>query len=261
MTGVPKISIVTVVYNDVEEIESTIRSILDQTYDPLELIVIDGKSTDGTIEKLEPFRQDIHHFLSEPDKGIYDAMNKGISLATGDWIYFLNAGDQFSGPEILNEIVPQLNQCDLAYGKHGADYGYFERVHTPGTLDELKHGMIFSHQAMFVRTDLLKKNPFDLQYKLASDYNFIYQLYKEGKTFRQIENVVASLKAEGVSELQISKTHAERRKISCSYETGWARFQLQWWYFWKAIKLRIIQFAKFILPRKTKQKLTMRKYS
>lgn len=262
MIDQPHISVVTVVFNDETEIEATIQSVLDQSYPKIELIVIDGKSTDGTLKKLDAFRPKIDHFLSESDQGIYDAMNKGISLASGEWIYFLNAGDQFMQSDTLNEIAEQLqlDGPDLVYGKHLADYGYFERIHRPGPLDQLKYGMVFSHQALFVRTELLKSQAFDLTYQLAADFDFIYRQYQENKKFKEVETIIASLKAEGVSERQISKTHAERKKIVCSYESGWTKFQLSWWYFRKAVHLRIVQIAKFILPEKTKQRLTKRKY-
>jgi len=260
MANEPLISIITVVYNGENGIEETIKSVLSQTYVAIEYIIIDGKSTDRTMQIIHQYEDQTFKIISEEDTGIYDAMNKGISLVTGDWIYFLNVGDQLFSKETIANIFRQEQTADLVYGNHRADYGYFQRLHIPSALSNLRYGMIFSHQGMFVKTQLMKEHPFNLNYELASDYNFIYCLYKAESKFDYIDEPIAVLKAGGVSEKRITKTHSERRKISCSYEKGMNKVGLRLSYFFRSLNLYLIKFVKAVLPKKARQRLTMRKY-
>ena len=120
-----KISIVTVCYNAVAVIEKTIQSVLSQTYRNIEYIVIDGASTDGTIDVLKKYQTKISCFISEPDEGIYDAMNKGLKIATGEWICFMNAGDFFYDTEVLNSMHFDEYSSNL----YGCLYGDFKAIY------------------------------------------------------------------------------------------------------------------------------------
>ncbi len=114
----PKVSIVTVVYNDAKGLEKTIKSVINQTYKNVEFIIIDGGSTDGTVEIIKKYEDYIDYWVSEEDKGIYDAMNKGIKAATGTWINFMNAGDVFVDCEVLSSIdFLAYQNLYLIYGK------------------------------------------------------------------------------------------------------------------------------------------------
>ena len=261
MNAKPEFSVVTVVYNGVKNIDGTIASVLNQDYQNFEYIVIDGGSSDGTIEKIKSFGEKIDQFVSEPDRGIYDAMNKAAKLAKGKWIYFLNVGDYFYDDQVLSDLSKQITEASLVFGKHQSDYGYFQRIHKPAAIKNLQWGMIFSHQAMVAKTELLKQQLFDLKYKYSADYNFIYKLYKEGHVFKQVELIFAKLEAEGASELNITKTHKERWKISRTYEKGFSKFRHDCKYLIMLWELRFIKLLKFILPKKMVQKLTVRKYS
>ena len=119
----PKISVVTVVYNSAALIENTVNSIINQSYSHIEYIVVDGGSTDGTIDILNRYKKNISTLISEPDRGIYDAMNKGISLATGDFVVFINSGDKFSSDDILENIFsnPEAASAD-SEGAHLIDF-------------------------------------------------------------------------------------------------------------------------------------------
>ncbi len=117
MSKHPKISIVTVCYNAERNIEKTILSVINQTYDNIEYIVIDGGSNDGTLSVINKYASKIDKVISEPDKGIYDAMNKGITLAKGDWINFMNAGDSYVDSCVLKLVSDNINSnCDMIYG-------------------------------------------------------------------------------------------------------------------------------------------------
>lgn len=190
MESQPKISIVTICFNAVETIEKTILSVLNQTYDNIEYIIIDGSSTDGTVDIIKKYAKDgeecknhnniVSYWLSEPDKGIYDAMNKGILAASGDWINFMNAGDTFYNENVLTEVSGKLdNNAKIAYGQLMKVYKRFKIIAYPApiTLNELQNNARLPHQAMFSKAEYQKLNLFDTSYKSAADYKFYYNAH------------------------------------------------------------------------------------
>ena len=126
----PLISIITVVYNDIENIEETILSVLSQTYDNIELIVIDGASNDGTADVIKKYDKKIDYWISEKDGGIFDAMNKGIKVSKGDYINFMNSGDFFTSADLVNEVVKNLDnqRIDLLYGNRNSNDGNYSKI-------------------------------------------------------------------------------------------------------------------------------------
>lgn len=206
-----KVSVVTVVYNAVFVIEETIKSVLAQTYHNLEYIVIDGGSTDGTVELIRKYEDQISIFVSEPDKGIYDAMNKGIDRATGNWINFMNAGDHFYSSSVVSEVfdVPE------DYSKYATVYGDAEyRLKTfsyirQGYECDRDHFMPFSHQAAFTRADIAKKNKFNLKYKIAADTEFFLRLNREGYILKHVSVIVCSYDASVGISMNSEVKHAK----------------------------------------------------
>jgi len=175
-TNSPLISIVTVVYNDAKGLEKTIQSVLSQSYNNIEYIIIDGGSTDGTVEVIKRHKKSISMWISEADKGIYDAMNKGIKLAKGRWINFMNARDIFYNQDVLSNIFLHKNypsNTAVIYGDHLADYqnGYKRKVKI-GLLPKFLRKMPFCHQSTFVRLSIPKKIGFDTNYQFAVIPNF-----------------------------------------------------------------------------------------
>jgi putative colanic acid biosynthesis glycosyltransferase WcaE len=255
-----KISIVTVVFNGETNIRPTIESVLSQNFTDYEFILIDGQSTDNTMTIISEYKAKINVLISEKDTGIYDAMNKGIERANGEWIYFLNAGDVFHNRMVLSKLFETNIKADLIYGKHEADYGYFKRIHTPSNLSSLWKGMIFSHQGMIVRTQLLKTTAFNLSYSLSADYNFIYSLYKNGAAFLEVDVIFATLEAEGTSETNITKTHRQRWRISKAYTHGFKRLNLNLYYSFFLLNLYLKKIVKFVLPTALVRKITRKKY-
>ena len=217
----PKISVVTVCFNAVEGIEKTILSVINQTYQNIEYIIIDGGSTDGTLDIIRKYADHIDYWVSEPDKGIYDAMNKGIKVATGEWINFMNAGDKFHNSKVISSLfnhkMISLNP-DVIYGYqiHLFSYGSYVRKYIP--LHKFSNFMPIGHSSSFVRSQLLKERGFDCKYKIAADYNFFYQLYQEHKKFVFIEELVAEFESEsGVSNSSLYITMKETAMINGEY--------------------------------------------
>jgi glycosyltransferase involved in cell wall biosynthesis len=191
----PTFSIVTVVFNGEKVIEDTILSCLDQDYSLIEYILVDGASTDRTLTIIEKYKDQISNFVSEPDLGIYDAMNKGISLASGDWIIFMNAGDTFSNNSIISKIAAYIERetanLDVIYGDTLYSFQGNLLLIKPLPLEKINREMIACHQSIFVKTTLIKENKFNLKYRLAADYELLYKLYYQKKTFRYVNLTIS----------------------------------------------------------------------
>jgi len=210
----PLISVITVSFNAQHFIEQTILSIINQTYINLEYIIIDGGSTDGTIDIIKKYESKITIWKSEPDKGIYDAMNKGIKLANGDWINFMNCGDSFYSTNTLQQVVDKLlinKETDVLYGNTIINVATNKYMVLPEKLEYISNYLPFCHQSSFVKTALAKKYPFDLNYKFVADYNFFFQLYHKKYKFTYFN--------EPLSHYQIAKGFTASNMDLCFYET------------------------------------------
>ena len=146
----PLISIVTVSYNAVATIEQTILSVINQTYPNIEYIIIDGGSKDGTIDIIRKYADQIAYWVSEPDEGIYDAMNKGIKIATGEWINFMNCGDSFLDMKVLNKIfissiLNEYEGVDILYGNRVSVYSFGKYFHLVDSLENFSKSFPIFH--------------------------------------------------------------------------------------------------------------------
>ncbi len=191
----PRVSVVTVVYNDVKHIEGTILSVTRQNYPNLEYIVIDGGSTDGTVDVIKKYADKISYWVSEKDDGLYYAMNKAITVATGEWILFRNCGDYFSSLSDISKVFngESYDGVDIIHGncvQWDKDCYYIEEPWIIKPNGNTKR-MFIKHPATFVRTSIQKAMPFDVSYKIAADYNFIYNCYKKGKVFKYVPYILA----------------------------------------------------------------------
>lgn len=186
-----KISIITVTYNSAETIEATIRSVLRQTYKHIEYIIIDGKSTDDTINiirRFEPHFNGNMKWMSEADKGIYDAMNKGIRMATGNIIGILNSDDFFTSDNILEQIAANINDVDAVYGDiHFIKSSnpdkcvryYSSKIFRPPLL---RYGLMPAHPSFYVRREIYERyGLYSLDYKIAADYDMMVRLFHKHK--------------------------------------------------------------------------------
>lgn len=199
----PKITIITVSYNAVSTLEETILSVTNQTYSNIEYIVIDGDSSDGTVEIIKKYQSKIAYWISEPDRGIYDAMNKGIDVASGDWILFLNCGDLLYTPSTIEQVFNQNYSVNLVYGNAVAvkDDGMEFLLRSDHGITDMWRGPCFRHGALFTKTSILKESKFELseELKIAADFDFIYKCYKEGYSFQKVDIIIISFLEEGVS--------------------------------------------------------------
>lgn len=210
----PLVSVITVVRNGADIIGSTIDSVLSQSYKNIEYIVVDGASTDGTQELVRAYGPRIHHFISEQDGGIYDAMNKGVGLSSGEWVCFMNAGDCFSGKFSLQLLLEMANAAgvDVAYGAHETIYKetpgrvLFRRTQPAGSAADLWKGMQFSHQACITKRELLLRSPFDVSNKIGADFEVFFGLQRSGVRFLRISEVIATVDAFGLSDARRVKS-------------------------------------------------------
>lgn len=189
----PRITIITVVYNGASSLDATIHSILAQTYKHIDYIVVDGGSTDGTIDLLRRYNDKIAYWISEPDQGIYDAMNKGWSMAHDDsFILFLGAGDRIVQ---LPEPSSIYKDYDVIYGKVDLGVQHFR----PKADARLRVVNSLHHQGMLVRKRLCLITPFNIRYKVYADFDFNQRLLKQGARFIFSDRLLAHMQSGGIS--------------------------------------------------------------
>ena len=188
-------SIITVCYNAVKELEKTILSVINQDCEDFEFIIIDGGSSLETQEIIKQYRDNIDVFISEADKGIYDAMNKGVIHASGDYCIMMNTDDTFVNKRTLSRVHSIMKhdnfKSDIYFGNSIVEneYGVFEN--TIRDIKLMRYKSVLSHQATFVRSDLLRNHPFDLKYKYCADYKQLSTLYLNGYSFYRLNICVA----------------------------------------------------------------------
>jgi len=214
----PVLSVVTVVYNNVAEIERTMLSVLNQTYAAIEYIVIDGASTDRTLEVVERYKDKLAKLISEKDKGIYDAMNKGIAAATGDYIIFMNSGDLFYANDTVAHVFASADDADIYYGEtemmDGEGRSLGQRRHAAPkafTWRDFKYGMSISHQAIYIKRALV--DPYDAKYQLSADIDWILRAAKKAKSIVNVHAYVAKYKVGGMSKHKHKQSLLERFDI------------------------------------------------
>lgn len=185
----PMITVVTVVYNGAAHLEETIRSVTSLDYPSVQYIIIDGGSTDGTLDIIRRHEDKIAWWISEPDKGIYDAMNKGLNKADGEWINFMNCGDRFADKDVLKLFDNDID-ADVICGNAIMEYQDFQTVHRRYPPEKMWKHSPFCHQATFIRASLMRALRYDTTYKIGADYDFFYRAYLEGKKFWYTDQVI-----------------------------------------------------------------------
>lgn len=224
----PKFSIITVTYNAEAVLEDTIQSVISQTYRHVEYIIIDGASKDGTLGIIEKYRNRIHHLVSEPDRGLYDAMNKGLTLATGDYLCFLNAGDSFHEDDTLQQMVHTLTNAelpDVIYGETALvdkerHFLRMRRLSAPEVLTwkSFRQGMLVCHQAFFAKRSLVVL--YDLNYRFSADFDWCIRIMKRARTLHNTHLTIIDYLEEGMTTQNQKASLRERFHIMVRHY-GW----------------------------------------
>lgn len=210
-----KLSIITINYNNHAGLCRTVESVLSQSArQQIEYIVVDGASTDGSAELLAGHGDKIDISISEPDNGIYNAMNKGVRRASGDYCLFLNSGDVLHDSMVLERILPKLNGTDFVIGKIlFSNSEQLSDVAEPLTMRRFYNGSI-PHPATFIKRDWLLKYPYDENLKIVSDWKFFIQaLILDNAPYKLIDNIITDFDCEGVSGTNLTLVHSEREKV------------------------------------------------
>lgn len=237
------ISIITVVFNGEKHIKPTVESVLNQTFTNYEYLIIDGKSTDQTLDIVNQYRTQVHKIISEPDRGVYDAMNKGLELASGTYVLFLNAGDELASPNTLGEIFNSSNRTvDLFYGETvilnvtrepiGTRTELTSRI-LPNNLtaEDFLNGQVVSHQSFIPKRSLCKA--YSLKYTCSADIDWQLDILTKAKSIVKTKSPISKYLQGGISDTQLSTCWKERFQILLKH-FNW--FRVFWQHFKFAVR-------------------------
>lgn len=222
----PLISVITVSYNCEDVIAKTIESVINQIYKNIEYIFVDGASKDSTLDIIKSYKTIAEDkgisfkFISEPDKGIYDAMNKALEMATGKWGIFMNSGDCFYNEKVLDVFFNRridIKNYTFIIGDTLRKYSNSTFRSKPAYFCSPIKGMGFSHQSIFFDLSFHKKNTFEMEYKLMGDFNFFCKSVHLNKKYLQLPEIVSIFETGGVSRIRWKLNIRERYKIFKSY--------------------------------------------
>lgn len=197
-----KVSIITIAYNNLEGLKNTYRSIRQQTFHDYEWIVIDGNSTDGTKEFIQEHQAEIAYWCSEPDKGVYNAQNKGTQHAKGEYCIYMNSGDSFYSDDVLERIFEKNLDADVIYG--GWMLIFEDGKAVEGNVPEVADLAYFfddnmCHQSMLIKTEAVLNRPYDESFRIYADWDEWLALYMQGKSFERIDLIICNFMVGGIS--------------------------------------------------------------
>lgn len=261
----PLVSVITVCFNAEKSILMTMDSVLGQTYPFLEYILIDGGSSDRTLSLIEEKKPLFEAkgirlvVVSEPDRGIYDAMNKGLSYSKGDWINFMNAGDRFADSRVLEDLFKTDIQPSeqVIYGDTILHLQFGDVTMLPKPIGYMRKKMAFCHQSTLVAGDLMRREKFDLHYRLAADYAFFYRYYQQGGHFRYIHRTIAWYESEeGASSKNRLQVNREYARIQGKAD----RLSWKLWFVFKVLRVKLKDGLQHCLPQSYVQKMREKNY-
>ena len=250
-----KLSVITVTYNAEKTLERTLKSVQGQTYPHLEHLIVDGASHDGTVKLIRKYAEEKANlqnmgdeeqklrWISEPDRGLYDAMNKAIGIASGDYLCFLNAGDTFFAPNTVERMMHSLNAenlPDILYGETAIvnDKGTFlhmRRLKAPKRLTwkSFKQGMLVCHQAFIVKRELAE--PYDLSYRFSSDVDWCIRMMKKTSSIHNTRLTLINYLNEGMTTANRKASLKERYRIMAKYYGDISTFFHHVWFVIRAV--------------------------
>jgi glycosyltransferase involved in cell wall biosynthesis len=249
-----KISVISINYNDSAGIDLTIRSVIEQTYNQVEYIVIDGGSTDGSKDKILKFQDSIDYWISEPDNGIYNAINKGLKKASGDYILVLNSGDVFYTDKILDEVVKELSTGeDIIFGDSfdvnfpNGIPDFIRRYPKNLSFDFFKKGAL-RHQSTFIKKELHDRvGLYDEELKIVSDWKFmLLAIAKHGASYKHVDKVICKYDRNGISSTNLELNKKEREEVLNENFPFYSRKHEPISYYKEPLRIRDI--LKWILP-------------
>ena len=210
-----KISVITINWNNAEGLRKTVESVISQTVPPFEFIIIDGASTDGSVDVIKEHASGITYWVSEKDKGIYNAMNKGVAKATGEWCIFMNSGDCFAGPNVIEKIKDSKADADIICGNTLlSDRPDAPKRHPDSITFEYLFDTAINHQSALIRTSLLRKYPYDEQLKIVSDRKFFLQaLILDNCSYQNLDIDIAEYDITGFSSRNRLETRLEYDRV------------------------------------------------
>lgn len=212
-----KITVVTVCRNVLGALRETFAGVMEQDCPDFEYIVVDGASSDGSVDFLRDNASPAVRWISEPDKGIYDAMNKGTRMASGEWVIFMNAGDRFAAKDTLSRLSRELEKAgkdtDVVYGDVLKTDGSSAPVYKKAEPPHKSHRMFFCHQSALTRRSALLSHPFDLRHPYSADFKLYRQLTAERRGFMQVDFPVAVFDTGGVSNRRRSAGLADNMRV------------------------------------------------
>ncbi len=234
-----KLSVITVTFNAEHTLERTVKSVGEQTYAHIEHIIVDGESTDRTVDIIKKHDNEKMVWKSEPDNGLYEAMNKGIDMATGDYLCFLNAGDTFFAKDTVEELMEsagkEMTTPDILYGETAIvdDKGTFLHMRylsTPHRLNwkSFRNGMVVCHQAFFVKRELAE--PYDLKYKFSSDFDWCIRIMKKAKVIFNSQILLINYLNEGMTTRNRLASLKERYRIMAKHYGHATTFLYHIWF-------------------------------
>ena len=245
-------SIITITYNAVSSLEPTIKSVASQSCPAIEYIIIDGGSSDGTQELIKKYGANISYWVSEPDKGLYDAMNKGLRAATGHYVWFLNAGDVLKSETVVADMarIAEENKIpDIIYGETDlidANGNVFaeRRLKTPKRLTwkSFRMGMLVCHQAFIVKREIATE--YNLQFRFSSDFDWCIRCMKKAKTIINSKITLVNYQYEGTTTSNRKASLKERYDIMCKY---YGVFPTQIRHLWFAVRFYWAKYIKKVI--------------